>query len=115
MDHVALAFPILPGQTGAARTFQKDLDTTRKSDYAKSEKRIGVHREYWYIADLPSGEHLLAFFDADDVNAAFAAFIQSQDPFDLWFKQSLNDVTGVDLANLPPGMKLPELVSTYES
>lgn len=115
MDHVCLAFPILPGKTADARTFQQELDTTRKAEYAVSEKRMKVHREYWYLAESPNGDLLIAFFDTDDLNAAVGAFIQSQDPFDLWFKQSLKEVTGVDFENLPPGLKLPELVSTFEA
>jgi hypothetical protein len=41
-------------------------------------------------------------------------FSQSQEPFDVWFKSQLADVSGVDLGNLPPDMQLPELVSSYE-
>jgi hypothetical protein len=108
-------FPILSGKTEDARHFQRELDTTRKPDYARSEQRIGVTREYWFIASVPSGDQLVAFFDAADVNQAFAAFIQSQDEFDLWFKRRLNDCTGLDLGNPPADMKLPELVSTYEA
>jgi hypothetical protein len=115
VDHVCLVFPILSGKTEDARDFQRELDTTRKADYDRSERRIGVTREYWYVAALPSGDHLVAFFDVADVNQAFAAFIQSQDEFDLWFKRRLNDVTGLDLNNPPADMKLPELVSTYEA
>ena len=58
---------------------------------------------------------LIAYFDADDLNATIGTFVQSQDPFDLWFKESLKDVTGVDFSSLPPGMKLPELLSTFEA
>ena len=42
-------------------------------------------------------------------------FSQSQEPFDVWFKQRLAEVSGVNLGNLPPGMQLPELVSSYEA
>jgi hypothetical protein len=42
-------------------------------------------------------------------------FSQSQEPFDVWFKQRLAAVSGVDLGNLPPDMQLPELVSSYEA
>jgi hypothetical protein len=115
VDHVCLVFPILPGKTGDARDFQRDLDTTRKPDYARSEQRIGVTREYWYLASLPSGDHLVAYFDVADANQMFATFVQSRDDFDMWFKRRLNDVTGIDFNKPPADMKLPELVSTYEA
>jgi hypothetical protein len=41
-------------------------------------------------------------------------FVESRDGFDMWFKERLADATGVDL-NDPPEMKLPELVSSYET
>jgi hypothetical protein len=115
VDHVCLVFPILPGKTDDARAFQRELDTTRKPGYASSEQRIGVTREYWYIASVPSGDQLVAFFDVEDINQAFATFVPSQDEFDLWFKRRLAEVTGIDLNNPPADLTLPELVSTYEA
>jgi hypothetical protein len=46
---------------------------------------------------------------------ALGLFAQSQDPFDVWFKQRLAEVTEVDLGNLPPDMHLPELVSRHDA
>lgn len=115
MDHVCLVFPILPGKTAQARTFQKDLDTTRKAEYAVSEGRLGIPREYWYIAELPAGDLLIGVFYAPDANATIGSFVKSQDAFDLWFKGQVKNATGVDLNNPPADMKLPELVSTFEA
>jgi hypothetical protein len=115
MDHVCLVLPILPGKTEDARAFQRDLDTTRKAEYAVSEGRLGIPREYWYIAEFPSGDLLIGVFDAPDANTTIGAFVQSQDEFDLWFKKRLLDVTGLDMNNPPADMKLPELVSTFEA
>ena len=44
---------------------------------------------------------------------ALTAFAQSQEAFDLWFKQQMADVTGVDLNN-PPSGPLSEQLSSYE-
>ena len=115
MIPVCLVLPILSGKSGAARAFQVELDTTRKPDYARSERRLGVAKEYWYIANLPSGDHLVGYFEVEDLDRVMSAFIASTDSFDLWFKRSLADVTGVDLNNPPADMKLPELVSRYEA
>ena len=79
-----------------------------------SEARLGIPREYWFIAENPGGDLLIGYFDAQDANAALGAFIQSQDEFDLWFKAQIKDATGLDLNNPPADMKLPELVSTFE-
>jgi hypothetical protein len=115
LDQICLALPILPGKTEAARQFQRELDTDRKADYDRSERRVGITKEVWNLASLPSGDHLAAYLESADFNRALQLFAQSQDEFDLWFKRRLAEVTGVDLNNPPPDMKLPELVSHYEA
>ena len=115
MDHICIVLPILSGKTEDARAFQRELDTERKADYDRSERRIGITREYWFVASLPSGDQLVAYMESQDFNRPLQLFSQSQDEFDLWFKRRLADVTGVDLNNPPPDMQLPELVSSYEA
>ena len=113
MEHICLVLPILEGKSDAAREFHGALDTARKREYDASERRIGIGREFWFLASLPSGDHLVAYMESEDFQAALGAFVASQDSFDLWFKQRLAEVTGVDLNNPPPGMTLPELLSSY--
>ncbi|MDQ3526043.1 MAG: hypothetical protein M3451_13465 [Chloroflexota bacterium] len=79
------------------------------------ERRIGITREYWFIANVPSGDQLVAYMESDDFGRALGAFAKSQNEFDQWFKRRMAEVTGVDLNNPPPEMKLPELVSSYEA
>ncbi len=115
MDHVCVVFPLLPGKTEEARAFQRELDTDRKADYARSERAIGITKEHWFLASLPGGDQLVVYIESADFGRAIGMFSASQDEFDLWFKRRLAEVSGVDLGNLPPGMALPELVSSYEA
>jgi hypothetical protein len=115
MDHVCVVFPLLPGKTEDAHAFQRELDTERQTEYDRSERRIGISKEYWFIAFVPSGDQLVVYMESADFNRALGMFSQSQEPFDLWFKSRLAAVSGVDLGNLPPDMRLPELVSSYEA
>ncbi len=115
MDHICAVFPILPGKTEDARAFQRELDTERKADYDRSERRIGITREYWFIASVPGGDQLVVYMESQDFNHAFSLFVQSQDEFDQWFKRRLAEVSGIDLNNPPADMQLPELVSSYEA
>ena len=115
MDHICVVFPILSGKTQAAREFQRELSQQRMSEYVKSERRIGITKEDWFIASVNGGDQLVAYMEANDFNNALTQFVQSRDSFDMWFKERLADVTGVDLNNPPLGMKFPELVSTYEA
>jgi hypothetical protein len=115
MDHICLAFRVLSGKTAEARTFMHQLDGARRAEFDASERRIGITKELWYLATLPSGDHLIAYMEAADFNRALQSFISSRDPFDLWFKAQMLTATGVDLNNPPPNMTPPELLSHYEA
>ena len=114
MDHICLALPVLPGKTTDARTFMQQLDGSRRTEFDRSERRIGISKELWYLAQLPSGDHLIGYMESAEFKRAFQMFVGSKDPFDLWFKQRVFDVSGLDLNN-PPEMALPEVLSVYTS
>jgi hypothetical protein len=50
MDQICLVVPITPGKTQDARDFMRELEEKRKPDYDRSERRIGVTKEAWYLA-----------------------------------------------------------------
>jgi hypothetical protein len=106
--------PILPGKTETARDFLKELDGPRKLDFDRSERRLGIGKELWYLAALPAGDHLVGYMEAKHFGEAVAQFSASQDPFDLWFKERMAEVTGFDLNHIPPGFAPPELLSRYD-
>ncbi|MCD6033600.1 MAG: hypothetical protein K0S78_5786, partial [Thermomicrobiales bacterium] len=78
MDHICVVFPLLPGKTEEARAFQRELETARKAEYDQSERRIGMTKEYWFIASLPSGDHLVVYMESADFTRALGMFAQSQ-------------------------------------
>jgi len=112
MDQICLVVPVLPGRTADAKDFMRELEGGRKAGYQHSERRIGIAKEVWYLARTPAGDQLVAYMESPDFPKALAMFSQSQDEFDLWFKQRLADATGLDL-NTPPSSPLPELLSSY--
>jgi hypothetical protein len=114
MDHICLALPLLPNKTDQARSFLRQLDGGRRQDFDRSERRIGITKELWYLATLPSGDHLIGYMEAVDFNRALEAFVGSRDAFDMWFKAEMLAVTGLDLNN-PPPMQPPELLTHYEA
>ena len=112
MQQICLVMPVISDRGEDARAFMRELEESRKDDYARSEERIGITKEVWYLAPLPAGELLVAYMETEDFGRALGLFSQSRDDFDMWFKRRLADVTGVDL-NDPPEMTLPELLSSY--
>jgi hypothetical protein len=112
MEQICLVIPIIAGKTDDARDFMRELEDKRKVDYDRSERRIGITKEVWYIARTPAGNQFVGYMETADFGRALSLFSASRDEFDLWFKRRLADSTGLDL-NTPPPMTLPELVSSY--
>jgi hypothetical protein len=115
MDHICLALPIVNGRTADARAFLRQLDTTRREEFDRSERQIGITKELWYLATLASGDHLIAYMESADFSRALSSFVGSRDPFDMWFKEQMLGVTGVELNNPPADMTPAELLSHYEA
>jgi hypothetical protein len=113
MDHVCVVFPILAGKTAQARNFQRELSEKRMAEYDRSERRIGITAEHWFIASVPGGDQFVVYIESENFGSALSQFSQSRDAFDVWFKEQVATTTGVDMNNLPPDMQLPELVSSY--
>ncbi|MGE5359765.1 MAG: DUF6176 family protein [Bacteroidales bacterium] len=114
MHHVCVAFPVLPGRSEGARAFMRQLDAERRSEYDQSERRIGITKEAWFLAALPSGDHLIGYMESPDFQSAFGQFSTSRHAFDIWFKQEFLQATGFDFEHPPADMAMPELLSFYQ-
>jgi hypothetical protein len=114
MEHVCLVVPVQPGRTDDARDFMRELEASRKSEYARSEERIGITKEVWFLAGVAGGDALIGYMETPDFGRALGLFSQSRDEFDMWFKRRMADSTGIDL-NDPPAMTLPEVLSSYSA
>ena len=114
MDYIGFALPILPGKAAAARAFQRELVGSRKGEYAAGERTIGITKELWFLQETPNGGLFVAYMESADFGKALGMFAASREAFDIWFKERLAAVTGVDLNTPPPG-PLSDLVSHYEA
>jgi Family of unknown function (DUF6176) len=111
MEQICLVLPVQAGSADDARAFMRELESSRKDEYAGSEQRIGITKEVWFLAAVEGGDAMVAYMETNDFANALRLFSQSEDEFDMWFKRRLADATGVDL-NDPPEMSLPELLSS---
>ena len=103
MDQTLFALPILPGKTEAARAFLQELGGPRLQELTACGQGVGLTREVWAIQQTPQGDLLVAYMAGEDIARGFAVFAASQDAFDRWMKQQLQEVTGADLSTPPPG------------
>lgn len=114
MDHSAFALPILPGKMAAARAFQEEIEGRRNSEHTRSERARGIVKELWFVQETPTGDIFVVYLEGPDVTHSLDRFAASQDAFDVWFKQQVAHVTGIDVSVPPPG-PLSRLVFRYEA
>ncbi len=105
------AFPILPGKTDAARSFASDVAGARKAEYKDMQKRIRTTRETWSLQETPAGAFMLVWFEGD-IEKAFEDLATSVDPFTVWFREQIKNVTGVDMSE--PAEGGPELLIDWK-
>jgi len=107
------AFPVLPGKAEQARAFAKEVAGARRKEFGESQARISATRETWSLQSTPDGDFMLVWFEAADIEKAFATLAESDEPFDVWFRQQALEVSGVDLASdeAPP----PEVLVDWKA
>ncbi len=104
MAAIAVAFPVQPGKTEAGRQFAREA-LARGAELAAFFDRIGVTEEHWYLQRTPAGDQVIVYFEADDPVAVFTRWAASNEPFDRWFREQAEGVTGLDFGGTP---ELPE-------
>ncbi len=59
--------------------------------------------EAWFLQKTEDGEIVIAVLATDDPERAARTYQESQEPFDVWFKQRVIEVSGVDPSRTPLG------------
>jgi len=103
------AFPVLPGKEQAGRDFAKACMDVRQKECADYLKRVGITKESWHLQKTLMGSFILVYYEAADVAKSFEILAKSKEPFEVWFKEQVLQVTGVDL-NKPMEGPPPEQV-----
>ena len=114
MASMAFVAPTLPGGTEKLRLLAQELQGVRKSEYEGLQRRSRVTREEWFIQSTPQGDMVIVYMEGEDLKQTFQDLADSQEPFDLWFKEQAKSVHGIDF-NQPPSAPVPELVYDSQS
>src|SRR5215469_3081060 len=86
---VCFALPVIAEKTEVAREFMRELDGPRKAEFDRSERRIGIVKECWFLQHMPQGDILIGYMESPDFAKGLQLFAQSRDEFDVWFKQRM--------------------------
>jgi Family of unknown function (DUF6176) len=103
MGELAFTLPVLPGKKAALEKFAKTLAGPKRKEMAEDMKRYKETKETWFIESTPQGDVCIVYWEAKNATKVMEDFVVSKHPFDLWFKEQLRDITGIDFNNPPPG------------
>ena len=87
----------------------KMMSGPKRKEYESSAKRHGVHKETWFLQSTPVGDILLMYSEVDDAKKALSAYATDPDPFNIWVRQQMKDLTGIDFSQPPKGPPAEQL------
>ena len=89
--------PLINGKTKAWKNYIKEIKDNRYEDYKRSRQNAGIRTEQATLQHTPGGDMIVVRIEADDINKVFGRFFQSNEPFDVWFKEKvLMETHGMD-------------------
>ena len=97
MSGIVLTFPILAGKVEAWRRFCQELSGSRRKMYEASRERLGVTRERLALVETTFGSTAVTTLEAPDMGQALGQIITSELPFDIWYREKLKELHGVNL------------------
>jgi hypothetical protein len=115
MSGIVLTFPILDGKVEAWRRFTQEIRDFRREPYEASRQRLGITRERLALVETSFGATSVTTLEAPDIAQALGQIIISELPFDVWYREKLQELHGVNLAGyeqfaqpteLPPNQEL---------
>src|SRR4030065_2687634 len=98
MPGIVLTFPIVAGKVEAWRRFCQELSGSRRQMYEASRQRLGITREQLALVDTAFGAMAVTTLEAPDVAQALGQIIASDIPFDIWYRERLQELHGINLA-----------------
>jgi hypothetical protein len=109
---VCFAAPLLPGTSPHDRDEMLSCwQGERREEHIRSRRAHGITREAVWIQSTPTGDVATVLIESLDLAQALLGLATSQEPFDVWFREHLMTVHGMDLA---AGMALPEQVLNFQ-
>ena len=113
MQTIGFIAPLLPGKTETDRAAMVSCwRGERREAYEASRKRLGITREAVYIQPTPNGDVAVVYWEADEIETALKGIGTSDDPFDAWFRDHLQEVHGIKAEE---GFPPPEQVMDYRA
>jgi hypothetical protein len=97
MSGIVLTFPIVAGKVEAWRRCCPEMSGSRRQAYEASRRELGITRERLALVETAFGSAAVTTLEADDVGRALGQIISSNLPFDLWYREQVQALHGINL------------------
>lgn len=97
MSGITLKFPIKPGKVEAWRRFCQELYGSRLLTYEASRLRLGITHERLALVETEFGSAVVMTIEAADIGQMLLQIISSLLPFDIWYREQVQELYGVNL------------------
>jgi len=98
MSGIVLTFPILTGKVEAWRRFCQELSGSRRLPYEASRQRLGITREQLALVETTYGSTAVTTLEAPNVAQSLGQIIASDLPFDVWYRERIQELHGVNMS-----------------
>jgi hypothetical protein len=95
MECITWFAPILPGKLDAWKAFDAEMTGPRRTEHEASRRRMGVTREVASLMQVPQGDFVCLFHEAEDLAKAFGVLATSDDPYNEWFRARIIELHGI--------------------
>ena len=100
MVEFAITLPVVRGKQDSLKYLSGLLSDRKRKEFQVSRQRLGINREIWFFESSMRGDTLIIYQEGEGAQKSFVAWVESQDPFDVWLKDQMKEITGIDFA--PP-------------
>jgi hypothetical protein len=105
-----LVAPILPGKTEAWRRFVQETSELHRHEYEASRRHLGIVAEWLWVVTIERRETAVIAVMATHPERIWGEIAVSERLFDLWYRQQLVRLLGIELPSVPPA----ELVWSWQ-
>lgn len=98
MKPMGMMFPVLPGKTEKVLELASQLTNERAEEYDRAQATVQV--EDWFLQRTPMGDFVIVYFESEDPMGVFTGLVTSEEPFDIWFRNQLLEITGMEMSSV---------------
>jgi hypothetical protein len=111
MQSYGFAIPVLPEMVERNRAFAAELAGPRRTEHEASRARLGLTREQVWMQHTPHGVLSIVLLEGENIGQAFAGLATSTDPHDVWWREQILAIHGIDLTQPLPGPMNEEVLA----